>query len=304
MENVDCALCGGARFWTIRTHGFQFRGEKGVICTGCRLVFLRPRQSAAEAEKFYGSSEYRTLYDGAATAGERKVAKDLEFANRRTQLLGEIWPEGRGSVLEIGSGTGEFLRLLTRRGWNATGIEPSPELRTRSLQLGLEVEGGFFSAAALRGRTFDLTCLFHVLEHVHDPLSFLKDVRASLKPGGRLFIEVPDLLRPYGSYDDFFQNAHLYYFSPATLTAFLQKTGFAVRWLGHQGPYLCALAEPSVSTATPDAPRDSLAAVAIALGSHWAKDKILRLRTSTLRPVADFVLGKAVADRLRQRVLG
>ena len=78
-------------------------------------------------------------------------------------------------------------------------------------------------------KSFDLICLFHVLEHLPDPIDALYNIKEILQPNGSFFIEVPDILHPYsGGFDDFFQNAHLYNFSLRTLKALLKKADFGI----------------------------------------------------------------------------
>jgi len=79
--------------------------------------------------------------------------------------------------------------------------------------------------------SYDVICMFHVLEHISDPIKFLNNVKKCLKPSGKLIIEVPnyfDYIKQLSSAykDAVYFRAHLSYFTPDTLTAILEKTGF------------------------------------------------------------------------------
>ena len=82
--------------------------------------------------------------------------------------------------------------------------------------------------------------MFHVLEHLAQPINFLKKVKKHIKPNGRILIEIPNLddfqIEKNSAYRDWFwQRAHLQYFSPKTLKLVLKKSGFkSIRVFGIQ----------------------------------------------------------------------
>jgi SAM-dependent methyltransferase len=90
--------------------------------------------------------------------------------------------------------------------------------------------------------SWDLVCLFHVLEHIVEPGPFLSRCASLLAPGGRLVVEVPSLDDPLLSlykvpaYADYcFQKQHPYYYSKASLERLLRSHGFAIETMvAHQ----------------------------------------------------------------------
>ena len=90
-----------------------------------------------------------------------------------------------------------------------------------------------------------------MLEHFHDPLSQLVRLRGLLAPEGKLLIEVPNVVQPYGLLEEnFFQNVHLVSFSPNTLAAMCQRAGLApLRVISREALFL-------VATPDPDAPAE------------------------------------------------
>lgn len=137
-------------------------------------------------------------------------------------------------IIEIGCGKGDFLRLLCRLGHN-TGIGFDPAWVPR----GDPVPGADFVAESYgpkhAGMKADLICCNMTLEHIADPLGFLRMIRANIDATGRpvLFFMVPDatrLLREAAFWDVYYE--HCNYFTPGSLARLFSLAGFDVEWLG------------------------------------------------------------------------
>ncbi|HEV7400595.1 MAG TPA: class I SAM-dependent methyltransferase [Solirubrobacterales bacterium] len=99
-----------------------------------------------------------------------------------------------GSLLELGPGGGFFLDVARRAGFDPVGVEPSPELAARAAtEFGVEVECGFLDEVELARHRFDLICMFHVFEHVDNPVGLLEQLGGLLGTGGLLAMEVPNI---------------------------------------------------------------------------------------------------------------
>jgi SAM-dependent methyltransferase len=94
-------------------------------------------------------------------------------------------------VLEIGSGTGYLLAQLRDRGATVLGIEPGAHGQAGAREHGVEIVHDFFPSEKVTG-LFDLIVLSNVLEHLEDPVEFLRGLPAQLAPDGRVIIGVPD----------------------------------------------------------------------------------------------------------------
>ena len=185
-------------------------------------------------------------------------------------LLSNLDPPGeiprRGRLLDFGCGGGVILRLAQSLGWEAEGFEVSQAAVTSCRAQGLKVSDRL---EGLRKHHYDAIVLSHVLEHVPKPGDTLTLVEALLAPGGRLLIEVPNVLslRARLALPVFCRKlnfderrafpTHLHYFSLSTLRKLLEKHGFLVaaqRTAGFGLEELVLRPErPSVSQ--PDAPR-------------------------------------------------
>lgn len=97
------------------------------------------------------------------------------------------------SVLDIGCGNGGFLHLARSAGWTAHGVDPDPEAVSICNREGLDVRVADLSELEAEQRRFDLLTLSHVLEHLHDPVAALATCFRLLKPGGRLWLETPNV---------------------------------------------------------------------------------------------------------------
>jgi SAM-dependent methyltransferase len=159
---------------------------------------------------------------------------------------------GEGLLLDVGCGTGKDLLRLQEAGWKVTGVEISAYAASLARQrLGCEVVPGHFDEAPLDGRRFDVVRLSHALEHFPSPRRSLEKVHRLLRPGGLLWIEVPNaaglerrLFGPHWYQWDL--PRHLYHFTPRTLARLLRETGFRPRKMtcdGRKGFFAESLAD-------------------------------------------------------------
>jgi SAM-dependent methyltransferase len=131
-------------------------------------------------------------------------------------------------VFEIGSGIGCNLKHFELAGFDVAGIEPGEGFRKFAREkLHLQVEGCVLAELPRKPR-YDLVLLVHVLEHFNSPTTALQHIRSTLNPGGRLYVEVPNLGAPHAAPGKLFHYAHIYNFTPRTLSAAAGATGFVV----------------------------------------------------------------------------
>ena len=127
---------------------------------------------------------------------ESEVAGRKATATRHLSLLNRFTGKKNGRVLDIGCASGHFLEAARQAGWSITGVEPSEVLFARAREtLGddAELACSTLEHSSLEAESFDAVTLWDVLEHVPDPLGFMRHCRNLLKPGGKLFVNVPDL---------------------------------------------------------------------------------------------------------------
>ena len=133
----------------------------------------------------------------------------------------------RGVALELGSGTGWMLRALRERGWQAVGSERSVEAARAAGDVPMFV--GDLDAIR-EAPLLDLVVMFHVLEHLADPLAALRAIARRLKPGGMLILGIPNIAswqaRTMGSsWMHLDVPRHLAHFSPDAIEQALRASG-------------------------------------------------------------------------------
>lgn len=242
-----CPLCrsGENRFFEHAQDGDHTLTYQ--LCESCGMVFQSPRLSERELDDFY-RAEYRRLVQGDEGPSEKDLRVQagraghlLTFAQRH---LKEIHAH-----LDIGSSAGMLLRTFQRAyGCLGVGIEPGDAYREYSQELGLQVVGDLEYLDQKQVGSFDLVTMAHVLEHLADPVAYLRRLRKEwIASSGHLLVEVPNL---YGHSS--LELAHLLAFSPTTLRLVLEMAGYQVLTLeAHGRPrsriiqlYITALAFP------------------------------------------------------------
>ncbi len=172
---------------------FEITSEEFVLyyCSSCGLLFQKEEEIRDRLSDFYPPG-YWWQEDGRISSLEGWYR---EWVIRRDQLrfVLSLVPDERGRLLDIGCGSGTFLKLALQAGFDAYGLEQSEE----AVQIGQEhAPGRIFRATEQdlisRGEKYDVLTLFHALEHMTDPFRYLKDLRKLLRRPGQVIIQVPN----------------------------------------------------------------------------------------------------------------
>ena len=217
-----------------------------VACGRCGFVF-RPDLDEATSRDLYegGAYEARDIAAGYAVAGSVD-----ERRHNALVRLGWLQQHVRtGRLLDVGAAGGAFVLEAGGAGFEATGVEPAPAFAAHARDvLGVDVRDGRVEDLELHPGTLDVATMWHVLEHVPAPRRTLAALRALLRPGGRLVLEVPNLesvaARRMGrAWTHLDPEVHVSQFTPSTLRALLGRAGFEVAWTGTvaHGAYLSPL---------------------------------------------------------------
>lgn len=150
---------------------------------------------------------------------------------RVARVVGEVGTVGH--VLDVGSGLGVFPARMKEAGWRVTALDPDPRAveHTRDVVGVAAVEADFAEADLGSLGAFDLITLNKVLEHVPDPVAMLAQAGGLLRPGGVVYVELPDgdgAAAEGPGREEFFVE-HLHVFSPASLALLVQHAGLRLR---------------------------------------------------------------------------
>lgn len=264
-EETDCILCGSGERTVLSVRG----GWPVCLCRICGLVYLSPRPSRSALAEIYGREYYEdgtTGYRGYEESFERHAGAFARiFARRAADLESRV--RGR-RLLEVGCAHGFLLDFLRSRGWSVAGVEVSPLSSSYARdRFGLDVATGTLEALAgtLPGG-YDAILMLDVLEHLHTPFETLSAAAGLLAPGGTLVVQCPWELSHWeetmqavlrgmapGTIEPDSVPAHLYFFSPRTLEAVLEKGGFRItgRQSGNYGEIRRRISPPRVLTGSP-----------------------------------------------------
>jgi 2-polyprenyl-3-methyl-5-hydroxy-6-metoxy-1,4-benzoquinol methylase len=167
----------------------------------------------------------------AAAALALFIPRYRELLKAATQWLAR---NETGRLLDVGCGSGIFLKRMRDLGWDVQGIDPDRHAVEQARErFGLEVQAARFEEHRFPADFFDAVVASHVIEHVHDPVSFLRECRRILKPGGKLVILTPNyfglqrrwLGRTWRGFDC---PRHLFLFSRRSLRRSCEMAGLQV----------------------------------------------------------------------------
>jgi len=266
LERVShCPLCGGAESEIAHedVQDWAFHAAPGKWnywkCLGCDSLYLNPRPN----RKSIGRA-YVAYYTHADKTGIISVLKRRWKNERLSVLFGRTieprlhlpsWFQGfvrrkarkvslpfgwhmlaaliPGRLADVGCGAGAAVHMAKQLGWDAVGIELDSDAVLAASRTGIFVQQGGYELLKEQRSTYDCLLCSHVLEHVHDPLDMLATLRDALKPGGVLFLSLPnansDALKHFGiNWRGLEVPRHLVIPAQHALHTFLENLGFSV----------------------------------------------------------------------------
>jgi 2-polyprenyl-3-methyl-5-hydroxy-6-metoxy-1,4-benzoquinol methylase len=254
---TPCALCSGATYRQVADMGWR----RVLRCTGCGLVradpLPTPEEKLASETNDYATDvacpEVQELFKNY----HRDYVEDPITLRMKEHLQELETTLGRpGALLDVGAATGIFMHLARERGWNATGVELCADRAAEaSKEFDLPILAGSFTDLSFDGQRFDAISMLDVVEHTIDPLAMMRRAHEVLRPGGAVFVSVPNqqclltvLVNAYARLGGpgaktkllprLYVPIHLHYFTPKTMTAMLAAAGFRVVRLQHAPVYL------------------------------------------------------------------
>ena len=265
-----CEVCGSAQrtAWLDDLSDRIFHTAPGRWtlwrCADCGAAQLDPRPTPASIGRAYAAyythqaAEKNFLVPGDRPDLKVRRALHLSFYNRHFghRLEGD-WPlgwlaigasrrrraragqfirhlpgaAGAATLLDVGCGSGGFLRVARMLGYAARGIEFDPSAAALAQGNGFDVLVGTISEAEVESASIDQITLNHVIEHLYEPVAALRRMHGWLRPGGRIWLQTPNVdgagAARYGAdWRGLEPPRHLVMFGPASLRLALQRAGF------------------------------------------------------------------------------
>jgi len=206
---MNCPLCGAS--------DLAAETDRYLRCPQCELLTQRTPPASLAIEE-----------------SDARYGHDILSSDRRwLAMIAEAGPPVR-SVLDLGAGNGGFVGFAQQEGWDAHGLEASPDLVRRGQQAGWPVQlADIDTWEAVAGRRFGVVRIWFVLEHIRQPGRLLQEAQHALLPGGLLAAAVPNdagwLSRRvmHSESDRFWEHPlHLHHFPPFGLERWLEGRGF------------------------------------------------------------------------------
>lgn len=211
--------CGGGRK-LFEARDAKTRGSLEIsVCLACGLVQQSTIPEGNDLRQYY-SHHYRENYKGVHQPKPKHIFRAARAARDRLGFLSACFTSMGlplpATLLDVGAGGGEVVYAAGRLGMDASGIEPNLGYSEFARDAyGVRVDTQHLDQAA--ERRADIVTLFHVLEHMPNPLEVMGLLFRVTKENGWLYIEVPNIEQPDASPSNIFFRAHLLYFSEATL---------------------------------------------------------------------------------------
>lgn len=227
LEYPACPLCQSEQ----RETSYEQSGEHKIVrCQDCRVYYLYPRLTESAILRFYANDNY---FEGGDSGYSDTSYADQELALSATfkRLMRNLHRRKitGGLLLEVGCGYGYLLEEAEEYFSKRVGTDFSPEaVRLASAKADEIYEGGIEQVPA--AAKFDCVIATHVIEHVYQPLEFVKQLISRTKPNGTVVLAAPDmggmLKKLMGRrWASFKTPEHVLYYDHATLSALMRRAG-------------------------------------------------------------------------------
>lgn len=211
----------------IKVKDHSVSGEKFELLLDEELQLLKthPQPELENLGKYYESEDYISHTDAKRSLFEKIYHwVKIYSLNKKVSLINSLH-KSKGSLLDIGAGTGDFLVTAKANGWQITGIEPNENAKKLAVSKGVSFEN---SIEHIENQQFDVITMWHVLEHVPNVEHQIKELKRLLKPNGTIIIAVPNFKSfDAGYYGEFWAAydvpRHLWHFSKTSIEKLFGK---------------------------------------------------------------------------------
>jgi 2-polyprenyl-3-methyl-5-hydroxy-6-metoxy-1,4-benzoquinol methylase len=208
---MNCEICG------TMMDELELHNHIVLNCNSCKYYKTEENVKDPDKlrEKYKGDFwNHGNLSDIIKTNFSNKIGRDYKLAQESMFAFCKRFIPSKGNILEIGVGTGTHLLNFDKLGYQVTGVEPDP-ISTKFLNEKLKngtCINGYIEDLNFEDK-FDVIFLYHVVEHIENPLSMLKKCKDILKDNGIIIIAVPDCENPFSLESSISNPFHIWHFS-------------------------------------------------------------------------------------------
>ena len=246
---MNCLLCGSENHHVLnRVTSFDV-SLVYLQCKQCGFIFQSQDENHEALQPGFYAATYRRVYQGSTTPTAKDIWVQSQRAAHLIHLLDGTQHRRFKRILDVGASAGILLEALQRfYHSHVMGVEPGDAYRAYVKTKGLKMVASLEEALAAEMQRFDLITMIHVLEHLQNPISTLKEIREELlAQNGLLLLEVPNFYA-----HDSYELAHLSCFTPHSLVEMVKQAGYRVIFRQQHGVprstllnlYITVMAEP------------------------------------------------------------
>lgn len=197
------------------------------------ILITQPQPSAENLPKYYQSEDYISHTDSTKKLSDKlyQGVKNL-MLQKKVKLIESLVNSSNKSLLDVGAGTGDFLKTAKQKNWKVRGVEPNAQARNLAQQkeINLVEEISLVDSS----EKFEVITLWHVLEHIPDLEIQIEKFYSLLKENGYLIIAVPNFKSYDAQYYKEFWAAydvprHLWHFSKEGIERLMKNHHFQLQ---------------------------------------------------------------------------
>ena len=211
----------------LKTKDFSISQETFELFHDVDLDMLITKPQPENLDPYYESEVYISHTDSNTTFVDKIYQEVKKYSLARKVNLITSFSKEKKTLLDLGAGTGDFLKIAKSRGWNIEGVEPNHHARIKALEKGIPLKD---SIESLPGKKYELITLWHVLEHLPHLENQIQKLVEHLEEEGTLIIAAPN----FNSYDAKYYKEfwaaydvprHLWHFSKTAIEKLFSKHG-------------------------------------------------------------------------------
>jgi 2-polyprenyl-3-methyl-5-hydroxy-6-metoxy-1,4-benzoquinol methylase len=179
---------------------------------------------------YYKSEDYISHTDSKKSLLDKAYQAVKNITLKRKLKLINSFETSSKNILDVGAGTGDFLKVCKSNSWKVSGIEPSLNARKIAYKKGVNLQENL---SEFKNTNFDVITLWHVLEHVENLSEYILELHSLLADDGRLIIAVPNFKSDDANYYKEFWAAfdvprHLWHFSQRSISKLFSEVHMVV----------------------------------------------------------------------------